>query len=200
MQLDINYQNDLSFFTYITVLDVSDFCPSIVRWFEKEPNAQFRIVVDKEADSDFISYSSMQELYPGIRVIATVTNPWRRLVNIYEVLKQLNQERRLLETIKDIDFSNFTFESFLTQLDTNIYKWFNFSTLQSNWIDDTNDFLYIVRDDFFEEDFKVLREYFKSDLPVDFKLTSYKEYYTEETKKFVEDLFKSDIERFQFKY
>ncbi len=200
MQLDINYQNDLSFFTYITVLDVSDFCPSIVRWFEKEPNAQFRIVVDKEADSDFISYSSMQELYPGIRVIATVTNPWRRLVNIYEVLKQLNQERRLLETIKDIDFSNFTFESFLTQLDTNIYKWFNFSTLQSKWIDESNDFLYIVRDDFFEEDFKVLREYFKSDLPVDFKLTSYKEYYTEETKKFVEDLFKSDIERFQFKY
>jgi hypothetical protein len=200
MQLDITYQNDLSFFTYITVLDVSDFCPSIVRWFEKEPNAQFRIVVDKEADSDFISYSSMQELYPGIRVIATVTNPWRRLVNIYEVLKQLNQERRLLETIKDIDFSNFTFESFLTQLDTNIYKWFNFSTLQSKWIDESNDFLYIVRDDFFEEDFKVLREYFKSDLPVDFKLTSYKEYYTEETKKFVEDLFKSDIERFQFKY
>jgi len=200
MQLDITYQNDLSFFTYITVLDVSDFCPSIVRWFEKEPNAQFRIVVDKEADSDFISYSSMQELYPGIRVIATVTNPWRRLVNIYEVLKQLNQERRLLETIKDIDFSNFTFESFLTQLDTNIYKWFNFSTLQSKWIDDSNEFLYIVRDDFFEEDFKVLREYFKSDLPVDFKLTPYKEYYTEETKKFVEDLFKSDIERFQFKY
>ena len=200
MKNNIDYKTDFSFFGYISVLDVSNFHGTIVKWIEMEPNAQFRLLIDKQADDEIISFSAMQELYPGIRVIATITNPWRRLVNIYEILKKLKENQEKQETTKNINFVDFTFESFLGQLETDIGKWFTISTPQIEWIKDANDLLCIIRDDYLEEDFKVIQNYFKSDKPISVELTSYREYYTEETKKFVEDLFKEDIERFNFKY
>jgi hypothetical protein len=200
MKNNIDYKTDVSFFGYITVLDVSSFHETIVKWMETEPNSQFRLLVDKQADDDYVSFSAIQDLYPGIRVIATITNPWRRIVNIYTVLKRLNEDQELLDIIKNINFVNFTFESFLGQLKTDTGKWFTAATPQIEWIKGANDLLYIVRDDYIEEDFKVIQNYFKSDMPITVELTSYKEYYTEDTKKFVEELFKEDIERFDFKY
>ena len=200
MENNKNYKNDSSFFGYVNVLGSFDFCSSIVDWFEKESNAQFRLIIDDEADEDFLSYSAIQDLYSGITTIAPISNPWRRLVSTYEVLKTLNENQEQQEALKNIDFKDFTFESFLKQLNADVGKWFTLSTPQIEWIKDSDDLLCIIRDDYLEEDFKVIQNYFESDRTVSVELISYREYYTEETKKFVEDLFKEDIERFNFKY
>ncbi len=201
MENNKNYQNDSSFFGYINVAGNLEICGDfILEWFKHEPNAQFRLIVDNETHDDFSTFSTIQDIYPGIVTLAWVANPWRRLVNIFEIMKTLHQTNQRLNITKNINFENFTFESFLKQLDADVDQWFLLSTPQSRWLDNANELLYVIRDEFVEEDMKPIKDFFQSDKLVNLTLLSYKEYYTEETKKFVEDLFKEDIERFNFKY
>ena len=196
-----NYQNDSSFFGYVNVAGNIEVCGNaILEWFQNEPHAQFRLIVDNETHEEFFSFSAIQDIYPGIITIAWVANPWRRLVNIFEIMKMLHQTQQKLNITKNINFENFTFESFLKQLDSDVDQWFLLSTPQSRWLDNSNELLHIVRDEFIEEDMKPIKDYFQSDKLVNLTLLSYREYYTEETKKFVEELFKEDIERFNFKF
>jgi len=122
------------------------------------------------------------------------------MVNLYQEIKKLHETKYKLNIVKNINFENFTFESFLKQLDVDVDQWFLLSTPQSRWLDGSNELLYVVRDEFIAEDMKQLQDYFQSDKLDNLTLLPYKEYYTEETKKFVENLFKEDIERFNFKF
>lgn len=201
MKNNKNYQNDSSFFGYVNVAGNIELCGiPVLEWFNREPNSQFRLIVDNETHDEFSTFSTIQELYPGIITLAWIANPWRRLVNIFEILKTLHETQQKLNITRNFDFVDFTFESFLKQLDVGVDQWFLLSTPQSRWIDNANELLHVIRDEFIEEDMKPIKDYFQSNTPISVELISYREYYTEETKKFVEDLFKEDIERFDFKY
>lgn len=196
------YKTDFSFFGYINTpgsfLVIHE---GLTKWFDSEPNAQFRLIVDLEAEDDNLSFSQLQDMYPGVRTIAIINNPWRKLVVIYESLKKVVEENRTIDYIKGFDLTDLTFESFLRQLDTPIGKWWNsLLTPQSKWLEEGNELLYVVRDDFVEEDFKPIQEYFESTNPFEVDLVDYRCYYNETTKKLVEDSFKEDIERFNFKF
>ena len=195
------YKTDFSFFGYINTPGSFLFIhEALTKWFDEEPNAQFRLIVDLEAEDDCLTFTELQDLYPGVKTIALINNPWRKLVVVYEAMKQAVSEDRIVETIKGFDFSNFTFESFLSQVDTSVGKWFNLVTPQSKWIEDGNELLYVVRDDFIEEDFKPIQSYFESNKPFEVDLVDYRSYYNEHTKKLVEEQFKEDIEKFNFKF
>jgi hypothetical protein len=201
MENNKTYQNDSSFFGYVNIAGNLEICgTAILEWFQTEPHAQFRLIVDNEIHEEFSPFSTIQDIYPGIITVAWVANPWRRLVNIFEIMQTLHQTKQKLNITKNINFENFTFDSFLKQLDADVDQWFLLSTPQSRWLDDSNEFLHIIRDEFIKEDIKPIQDYFQSNKLVDLTLLPYKEYYTEETKKFVEDLFKEDIERFNFKF
>lgn len=195
------YKTDFSFFGYINTpgsfLVIHE---GLTKWFDSEPNAQFRLIVDLEAEDDCLTFTELQDLYPGVKTIALINNPWRKLVVVYEAMKQALGEDRIVETIKRFDFSNFTFESFLSQVDTSVGKWWNLVTPQSKWIENGNELLYVVRDDFVEEDFKPIQSYFESNKPFEVDLVDYRSYYNEHTKKLVEEQFKEDIEKFNFKF
>lgn len=193
------YKTDSSFFGYINAPGNFFFSPTIVRWFNNEPNAQFRLIVDMEAEEESLTFLQLQDLYPGVKTIAPITNPWRRLVVIYEALKKANEDKTNLEAIKVFDFSNFTFESFLKQLDAPIAG-YSISMSQCIWIKNANELLLIVRDDFLQEDFKMIQEYFESTKPIEVDFIEYRSYYNEDTKKFVEEQFKEDIELFNFSF
>jgi hypothetical protein len=201
MENNKTYQNDSSFFGYVNIAGNLEICgTAILEWFQTEPHAQFRLIVDNEIHEEFSPFSTIQDIYPGIITVAWVANPWRRLVNIFEIMQTLYQTKQKLNITKNINFENFTFDSFLKQLDADVDQWFLLSTPQSRWLDNPNEFLHIIRDEFIEEDMKPIQDYFQSDKLVSLTLLPYREYYTEETKKFVEDLFKEDIERFNFKF
>jgi hypothetical protein len=201
MENNKTYQNDSSFFGYVNIAGNLEICgTAILKWFQTEPHAQFRLIVDNEIHEEFSPFSTIQDIYPGIITVAWVANPWRRLVNIFEIMQTLHKTKQKLNITKNINFENFTFDSFLKQLDADVDQWFLLSTPQSRWLDNPNEFLHIIRDEFIEEDMKPIQDYFQSDKLVSLTLLPYREYYTEETKKFVEDLFKEDIERFNFKF
>ena len=196
------YKTDFSFFGYLNTPGSFLFIhEALTKWFDEEPNAQFRLIVDLEAEDDCATFSELQDLYPGVKTVAVINNPWRKLVVIYRTIKKaVEEEDRVIDSINGFDVSNFTFESFLSQLDTPIGKWYSILTPQSKWIENANELLYVIRDDFVEEDFKSIQQYFETDKPFEVDLFDYKIYYTEETQKLVEEQFKEDIERFNFTF
>jgi hypothetical protein len=201
MENNKNYQNDSSFFGCLNVAGNLEICGNfILDWFNNEPHSQIRLIIDNETHDNFSSFSAIQDIYPGIITVAWISNPWRRMVNLYQEIKKLHETKFKLNIVKNINFVNFTFESFLKQLDVDVDQWFLLSTPQSRWLDNSNELLYVVRDEFIAEDMKPIQAYFHSNKLVKLTLLPYREYYTEETKKFVEDLFKEDIERFNFKF
>ncbi len=199
----ISYKNDFSFFGYLNTPGCWAYIHSekgLISWFDSEPNAQFRLIVDLEAEDDCLTFEQLQDLYPGIKTIAIVINPWRKLAFIYKELTKAKLENKNLGN--DLDQYDFTdFKSFLSQIDKPIgKKWCSFQTPQSKWLENANDLLHIVRDDYIEEDFKVIQEYFESEVPFDVELFDYKSFYDEETKQLVEEKCKEDIEKFNFKF
>ena len=73
MKNNIDYKTDVSFFGYITVLDVSSFHETIVKWMEAEPNSHVRLLVDKQADDDYVSFSEIQRFLPTYSTPPAIT-------------------------------------------------------------------------------------------------------------------------------
>lgn len=124
--------------------------------------------------------------YPSF---AIVRNPWDRIVSSYFFKKKKEQ-------------ISCSFEDWLYSYSDNNSNWFSFKTPQVEWLRKPP--TWILRFENLHADFKQLQEYTKCSLPLPHKNSTehyeYKTYYTSETKKYVEDLFKEDIHTFKYKF
>ena len=86
----LTYKNDDSFFT--TVFPPFVFYGSSVKvWFAQDNTARFRSIRDSEIESEFWSVEQVQEVYPGIRTIGIVVNPWARMRYAYTQLCNMKE-------------------------------------------------------------------------------------------------------------
>ena len=202
----LTYKTDDSFFT--TVFPPFVFYGTCVKfWFAKNSSAKFRYIRDTEVETEFWNVGQVQDIYPGIKTISIVVNPWARMRYAYTQLCKMKEigNDSYLELLQLNSFEEFI-NSLPTMQPTDNY-WFTLATPMSKWFDYTEEggsktVDYILKDNTITEDFQTLQDYFCTDTPLDLpkKLPSYKKFYNKQTKAIVADMFKEDIERFDYKF
>jgi hypothetical protein len=201
------YKTDDSFFT--TVLPPFIFYGwSIKSWLLDNPWGKYRYIRDYEIEQEFWSASQIQDLYPGVKLIGVVINPWARMYYAYTQLCLMKEEGNA-----PIDLSEFnldSFENFIQDVYTKNYKspyWFSLTTPMSKWFEyevdgETKTIDYLIRDFAIEDDFKAVQNYFESDMPLDIEdgIHDYHSHYTDTTKEIVSVIFKEDIDKFGYTF
>ena len=200
----LTYKTDDSFFT--TVLPpFSYYGASVKSWFMKNNYARFRYIKDIEVEREFWNVAQVQDIYPGIKTISVVLNPWARMRYAYLRLCEMQQSNdTLYADLSSIDFGSFTdfIVSLPNQQPIGDFK-FTLATPVSDWISNNGMSVdFVLKDESLSEDFTCLQEYFcdKTPLEIPKKLPSYKRFYNKTTKSIVAEVFKKDIDRFGYKF
>jgi hypothetical protein len=207
-----NYKTDDSFFIGIYPPFIYHGLP-VKKWFINSSIAKFRFIRDFEVENEFSNLKQVLELYPGIRTVGIVLNPWARMrqafINFNEIKAAGNTKYvidvNLLNLIELDDFNKFVIQ--LSNFPTDNQLWFNMITPLMEWLscttDDNNIITsdYILRGEHLVEDFKPIQDYFCSEVPlIPNPAIEYKEFYNSNTKKIISKLFEQDIDQFKYKF
>jgi len=202
----LTYKTDDSFFT--TVFPPFVYYGTCIKfWFANNSSAKFRYIRDTEVETEFWNLAQVDDMYPGIKTIGIVVNPWARMRYAYIQLCKMKEigNDSYLELLQLNSFDEFI-NSLPTMQPTDKF-WFTLSTPMSKWFDYVADgelktVDVILKDNTFTTDFKIFQNYFCTDTLLDLpkKLPSYKKFYNKQTKAIVADVFKEDIERFDYKF
>ena len=205
------YKDDNSFFNFIPIIKVPTGKRELHEWLLDHESSRFRFILDREADDDFLNMKQREELYPGIKSIAIVTNPWKRALISYNDLRIKFEETKnpRLEIYK-LE----TFESYLNQTFYNLKLkdfmpdvWFDFTTQQIDWLTynsngNVKKAKYILRLEHINDDLKPLQDYFLNSRTLDVfdPNLDYREYYNNRSIDLIANLFKDDIKTFGYDF
>ena len=201
--MTITYKTDNSFFTHIPI-PMSWYGVWEVRyWFQTLGGyaAKYRMIADEELDDDRRDLKYRDEYYPGTRVIGIVMNPWARIRSLYVDLQKNNDPRA------DRDFTEFV--KFIPKTkDMKFDHWWHPLDQQIRWLEyqhadgttRTDDYIFHVEQ--LDDEFKAIQDYFECHMPLQWlePLPEYKEFYNEETKAIVAELFAEDIARLGYTF
>jgi hypothetical protein len=204
----LTYKTDDSFFTFLVV--PGDFHrDAVLKWFETSPQAKFRFIRDNEIETDYLSLQQIDDIYPGIKTVSVVTNPWLRIVRAYNTIHLLKTAKRTIPA-NVFDFNIDSFEDFvcnLKNIPTTSKYWFTPTTPQKQWLEysteeGTRTVDYILKSETIDADFKIIQDYFCTDVPLinKDKIPAYRKFYTKKTRDIVADIFAEDIEYFNYKF
>lgn len=203
------YKTDDSFFTCL-VTPGNLHRLAIFKWFENISQAKFRFIRDQEIETEYFNLQQIDDIYPGIKTIAVVTNPWRRAVQSYtDTCKFRAENRDIPATVFDFNLDNFdSFVYSLTTLPSSSKYWFTPTTPQVDWLqykqedNTTKEVDFILRAEKIDEDFKIIQNYFCTDTPLILKdkVVPYRKFYNQETRDIISNLAAADIKRFGYKF
>lgn len=200
------YKTDDSFFT--TVFPPFVFYGTCIKfWFANNSVAKFRYIRDMEVETEFWDAGQVQDIYPGIKTISIVVNPWARMRYAYTQLCKMKEigNDSYLKLLQLDSFDEFI--NSLPAMQPTDKFWFTLATPMCKWFDYVEDgelktVNYILKDNTLTEDFQALQDYFCTNTMLDLpkKLPSYKKFYNKQTKNIVATVFKEDIDRFDYKF
>jgi hypothetical protein len=203
------YKTDDSFFT--TVFPPFIYYGWAVKsWLSNNDIAKFRYIRDAEIEQEFWNIQQINDIYPEIKTIAIVVNPWSRIYYAYNQLCMMKENNQLssldLNFLKLDSFSKFVTD--LPNLPASVGNfWFSLTTPMCKWFDcevdgESRTVDYILKDISLISDFQVLQDYFCAgeSLRIGSSLPCYKEFYNKKTREIIATLFKEDIERFNYEF
>jgi hypothetical protein len=201
------FKNDASFFTVV----MPTRCPigfwSIYRWVETDDNAKFRFIRDLEIEQERLTIKEIDDIYPEVKTVGIVTNPWARVAYSYEM--SINPPYNF-PTVEEINkqFSGIDFSTFDTYVDSiltcnSLTNKPHPSLPQLHWLENGNKQVdYLLRAENINEDFKAIQNYFCTDRPLNienFKF-DYRSYYSDKSKAVVDTIFADDIAKFCYEF
>lgn len=188
--------NNNSVFTFIGLPFSQSYIKNIYDWFNIVPAAKYKILLDRHALRNYIPLQQINTLYPNVKTISIVTNPWSRVFQIYIFL--ISRQSNPI---------TFDFNTFVTKLTTPILpnNIMSLSQLSRVRYQVNNTYItadYIFREENLIEDFKSLQAYFDSDIPIESPppTADYQKEYNIESRQIVQELFKDDIEYFGYTF
>lgn len=207
--MSVNYQNDSSFFMCLNVAGSGFNKSALSEWFSNTLSARFRFIDDPELLSTASNLKNVLDVYPGVKTIAIVSNPWARLKyawNCISETKETDPNDPLSAAV-----SATTFEEFINNLESYTienFQWYKTTTPQIDWlkyVDENNvehKVDYILRQEHLEEDFQIIKDYFLTNNPILGLEPSveYKDDYTDDMKNKVASLFAADIAEFGYTF
>lgn len=203
----MTFKDDDSFFTIVMPYR----CPirfwDIYSWVEKSDIAKFRFIRDLEIEQDRLTLKEVSDIYPGVKTIGIVTNPWARAYYAYN--SAINPApgfpgvEQILTQFKNINFDSF--ESYLYSL-KNCEAPSNKqhpTTPQLHWLKYNNTMVdYVLKAEQINEDFEIIKEYFQTSesLETGNFYIDYRDHYTDDLKSLVADICHEDIETFGYEF
>lgn len=187
--------NDSSLFTVINVPHSDTRYPlSIVTWlYTRGSHSEYKQIFDNEAFHRTFSLARYRDLYPGVKTIATVSNPWRRVFDIF---------------IAEISKLNPTVPNNFNQFVENLYKsGLPPGYLQSSHLKTLEDTVYVTADYIFKvenivSEFKEIQTFFMNNEPLrqlpPYISTAYVSEYSDQSIQLVEEMFIDDIRQFGY--
>ncbi len=179
----------------------------IYKWVDLDSNAKFRFIRDLEIEQDRLTAKEVEDIYPGVKTIGIVTNPWARTAWSYAMtidppegypgIKEVN------ERFSGIDFTSF--ETYVNSMETcTVIKGsYHPTDLQSRWLETDNKSVdFLIKSESINNDFKAVQEYFCTDRPLDiddFEF-DYRSFYNEQTKNTIHRIFLHDIEKYEYSF
>jgi hypothetical protein len=204
--MSLTYKTDNSFFSYVSPIGTNPSLYAIFKWFQVVDQAKFRFIKDIDIEDQKMNLQQVDELYPEVKIFGVVNNPWTRVYNFYRDFTQHRGRNSIEKLIEVHDFRLDSFESFVLNLPNskkNPDSWFGPTTPHCEWVQYRNRQVdYLFKAETLEEDFKVIQEYFCTDVPLMLQknTVNYREHFTDEMRKAVEELFKVDIEKFGYSF
>jgi hypothetical protein len=200
--MTLTYKNDSSFFIYVKAPGSYIGIKEIAKWFESNTVSRYRLIIDDELDSNYATIQQVDEYYPGVKSIGMVINPWARPVIAYNDLQNMDHH---LTSIASGTFTEFI-NNLLKLKEANVP--YNPLSPQVDWVEytDNNGIFhtadYIFKCENLNEEFKIIQSYFENYTPLEWfhSIPEYRSYYTDETKQIIAELFKKDIERFNYEF
>jgi hypothetical protein len=201
------FKNDESFFTVIMPVRTPVRFWDIYKWVELDSNAKFRFIRDFEIEQDRLTAKEVEEIYPGVKTIGIVTNPWARVAWSYAVTLDPPSGYPGVSDIKSrfegIDFT--TFETYVDTMQTckDVKGSYHPTDLQSRWLEyDNRSVDFLLKAESINEDFKIVQDYFCTarSLEIENFNFNYKPYYTDRSKIIVENIFAYDIEKYGYSF
>lgn len=201
------YKDDNSFFTTVFPPFIH-YGFSVKNWFATSSIAKFRFIRDEECEHQFWNLEQIDNMYPGIKTISIVVNPWARIKYAYDSLCQMKQhgdntyfDPQLLSSIPLDKFKNFV--ASLPDMQPVSPFWFSLATPLNRWTEYNDQGTikqvdYILREGHLAEDFKPIQDFFCTDQPLDVHVDTleYRNAYTSTTSRQVSKLFEEEIVRF----
>jgi hypothetical protein len=155
-------------------------------------------------EREFWRVDQIQDLYPGIKTIGIVVNPWVRMRYAYlELCKMKAASNKVYTDLNILELDSFEdFIKSLIKMKPVDNFWFTLATPMCDWFEANGhkaDF--ILKDTNLVNDFKEIQDYFCSDIILTIaKAPAYRKSYTKETRSIVAEVFKKDIEQFDYKF
>lgn len=207
--MSVNYQNDTSFFMCLNIAGTGMNRSAINSWFSVVPAAKFRFINDPEVLDDNLNLKTVLDIYPGVKTIAIVSNPWARVKYMWDCLNDMKTANPMMQLAQDVPQTDFeSFVRAIPSMTTNVAgtRWFAPITPQVDWVKYTDDngvehkVDYILKNENLEEGFQAIKDYFLSDMPLPATEATpdYRDFYTGETKQIVADIFARDIAEFGY--
>jgi hypothetical protein len=165
---------------------------SVVEWLTKN--------FEYERITGHPNLSMIKESWKISRSFAVVRNPWSRMVSAYFYLQQYKfyWENNNIKSIDEFP----SWSQFIDKLDYDTQSWNLLSTNQCKWVEPGVDFLFKVET--LTEDFKVIQDLLNCPAPLPCINTSmhdnYKTYYTTDQKNKIGNVFKQDIELYNYTF
>ncbi len=201
------FKNDDSFFIVL----MPTRCPirfwDIYKWVEKDSNARFRFIRDLEIESERLTMKEVDEIYPGVKTIGIVTNPWARVAYSYAMSIDPPEGYpgidKINELFEGIDFSSF--DNYVNSIITckSLAKKHHPTLSQSFWLtNEDKDVDFLIKAETINKDFEAIQKYFTTDRPLgieDFNF-EYQKFYSDESKDLVQKIFEKDIEKYGYSF
>ena len=187
-----NCVNDPSLFIVINVPHSDTrYSLSIVNWlYEKGSRSEYKQIFDNEAFYRIFDLTKCRELYPGVKTIATVSNPWRRVFDIY-----IDEISNLNSNVPN-NFNLFVEHLYNSELPSGYLQSAHLNTPEGATVD------YIFKVENIEHEFKKIQLFFMNDKQLQqlppYISTAYVSEYNDRSIQLVEEMFINDIEQFGY--
>jgi hypothetical protein len=202
------YVTDNSLFQLITTLGLPDGIIEVNEWFSMNANARNRFVHMNinQVDYNAPNIDIKKMLHPERKYIAVVCNPWTRMIEFYNDLK--NPDLNLQAVIPNYNSINLSsFENFITQLpnlqrDPSWKYWWWFTTNHYDWTHGSKFTCdYILRLEHLQDDFIPIQNFFDASWPMGLPyIPPYRDQYNDTTKNIVATIFQKDITTFGYTF
>ena len=211
------YQTDHSFFTILVPKMCNYYAWPIYEWLFKEDKSKFRLIQDIEIEENHSVLKEVNDIYPGIKTIGVVMNPYARI--IYKLNKILEDDQSTLSITDRVIRNTFEsrvvdplFKKTIMELDDTGYTSLSSPSAvllpQLHWLsyEDEQGYHqseYIVRGEYIEQDLQPLADYFcldKIEVNMYADNIDYRPYYTDEIYNMVTKLYELDIKTFGYEF
>lgn len=173
------------YYTLFTVPGNSEHARVIDEWMRHNPSTRFQYILDRELIGKTYNLKLTKTLYPGVKVLATVINPWSRFYKLYTQLNSLID----INTVTHVLCNNIHSKLRTTQFESIFFESEGFEL----------DFVF--RSECIDKDFNNFKNHLTDkSIPIQFKNFNFdhKHLFDKKSQDIIREIYRKDFEYFNY--